>query len=274
MVEGIDFSAASLLGGRETQQDEWGAHSAPPSLEGNARLLAIVADGMGGMPGGEDASQVAVQAFLEAYSVLPEPAPNRLRHALLRANQRVASAVDERPELDGMGCTFLAALFFAGRMVWLSVGDSLLILHRQGRMQRINPLHIYATKLDEMARRGEISADEAREHPDRMALTSAIQGGALREIDEGELALEPDDVILLASDGILTLSSTELTGICSQHANDVNGIVRTIVERIESYQRPHQDNATVVAVRNPLDPASAACTCNEVSTMLVRGTPT
>lgn len=250
-VEGVDFAAASLIGGRETQQDEWGAHLAPPSLDGDARLLAVVADGMGGMPGGEDASQVAVSAFLEAYPDVHRPPGGRLRHALLHANQQVASAVDERPELDGMGCTFLAALFFVDRMVWLSVGDSLILLHRRGRLRRINSVHIYANKLDEMVRRGQISASEARQHPDRVALTSALQGGALREISEGETALEPKDIVLLASDGILTLTAAELVEICGRHEEDVSGLVNTIAEQIDSRQLANQDNATVVAVRNP-----------------------
>ena len=250
MVEGDHFAVASMVGGREVQQDDWGAHSDPPSLEGDARLLATLADGMGGMPHGEDASAVAVRGFLDAYSALGEPASKRLRGALAAANRSVGAVVDARPEFEGMGTTLVAGLFFDDRVEWLSVGDSLVLHYRQGRLRRINPLHIYARDLDEMARRGEITESEARNHPYRVALTSAVQGGEILDVSQDCLPLLPGDVVLLASDGIATLTEADLTAICSEHASGpMAHIADTIISQIDSRQRRSQDNATVIAVR-------------------------
>ena len=88
-----------------------------------------------------------------------------------------------------MGCTLVAALFFRDRCEWLSVGDSLILLIRDGDLRRVNPLHVYANELDERVRQGELSEEAAREDPERAALTSAIQGTVLEEVAQGALAI-------------------------------------------------------------------------------------
>ena len=252
MIEGPDFSAASTIGARKEQQDEWGTHVNPPSREEQVRLLAVVADGMGGMPAGDTASRLALSAFLDSYVAIDRPSRERLRHALAHANREVGIAVEAEPELDGMGCTLVAALFFADRCYWLSVGDSLLLRYRHGEIRRINPLHIYANDLDEQVRRGELSEEQAANHPDRVALTSAIQGTVLDEVSQGEFVLEPDDVLLLATDGIETLSEKELISICASRANGgAAGIAHMVIESINALAREHQDNATIIVVRQP-----------------------
>ena len=252
MIEGLDFAAASLCGARRSQQDDWGAQAHPPSLEGNAALLVVLADGMGGMPGGEQASQMAVQAFLNGYLRESVAVGERLLGALRHANREVAAFVERRPDLNGMGCTLVGALIFEQRMEWISVGDSLILLYRAGRLRRLNPLHVYANELAAQVRRGETTQAEANCHPDRAALTSAVQGNHLTEVGQGSLALEAGDVILLASDGVETLTSQEVAAICGELAvSPVRSITDMIVERIDACNRPNQDNATIIAVRSP-----------------------
>ena len=161
MIEGRDFAAASTIGARTRQEDTWGTQPSPPAQEADARLLAVLADGMGGMPAGDKASSVALSAFLDSYRALDLPAADRLRHALAHANREIGIAVEGNPSLDGMGCTLVSALFFPDRCEWLSVGDSLIVLVRHGAVYRVNPLHIYANELDEQVRRGEMSAGAA-----------------------------------------------------------------------------------------------------------------
>ena len=250
MVEGVDFAVASIVGGRATQQDDWGTHTDPPASDGKARLLAVLADGMGGMPGGADASQVAVRGFLDAYLQAGGLTPERLRRALEEANWHIGAIVDAHPEMEGMGCTLLAAMFFDDHLDWLSIGDSLILLHRRHELRRINRLHVYANELDAMARRGEITTSEAQGHPDRLALTSALQGGGL-QVDQGNLSLETGDVVMLGSDGIATLAEDELGDICDRHAGEsMERMVSAIMARIDAHGRPNQDNATVIAVRS------------------------
>ena len=250
MIEGRDYSAASTIGARRLQEDEWGTYVNPPPRKEQVLLLAAVADGMGGMPAGHLASRLALRAFLDSYAAIPSPSRERLRHALAHANREVGIAVEQKPELDGMGCTLVAALFRDDLCQWLSVGDSLLLLYRRGAIKRINPLHTYANELDERVRSGELTAEQAANHPDRAALTSAVQGTALDEVAQGEFALEPDDIVVLATDGIATLSEEEMVSICSDHSeDDAAGIASLAIERINARAQQGQDNATIVVVR-------------------------
>ena len=254
MIEGRDFAAAATVGSRERQEDDWGTHVDPPALEGRAALLAVVADGMGGMPAGDQASGLAVHAFLDSYLTAQKPAKDRLRHALAHANREVGIAIEGAPELVGMGCTLIAALFFLDRCEWLSVGDSFILLVRRGQVRRVNPLHTLAARLDAQVKRGEMSKECARAHPDRAALTSAVSGGPVEEVSLGDLHLEPGDLMMLASDGIATLPEAEIASICCRlGAEDAQRIADALVARIDALGLSGQDNATVIVVRRAAD---------------------
>ena len=266
MIEGRDFSAASTIGARKEQQDEWATHVDPPPEHDNVHLLAAVADGMGGMPAGGTASRLALAAFLDSYTAIRRPTRERLHHALAHANRAVGIAVEAEPSLTGMGCTLVAALFFEDRCQWLSVGDSLLLCCRRGEITRVNPLHVYANELAEMRRRGEITAQQATNHPDRSALTSAIQGTVVDEVAEGEFHLESDDIVLLATDGIVTLSEEELTSMCANHAKDDAAVVAELaIERINALAREGQDNATIVVVRRTASKSASVAPARSIS---------
>lgn len=254
MIEGRDFAAAATVGSRERQEDDWGTHVDPPALEGRAALLAVVADGMGGMPAGHQASGLAVHAFLDSYLIAQKPAKDRLRHALAHANREVGIAIEGAPELVGMGCTLIAALFFLDRCEWLSVGDSFILLVRKGRIRRVNPLHTLAARLDAQVKRGEMSKECALAHPERAALTSAVSGGPIEEVSLGDLQLEPGDLVMLASDGIASLPEAEIASICCRFsAEDAKDIADALVARIEALGLGGQDNATVIVVRRAAD---------------------
>ena len=250
MIEGRSFAAAAIVGERERQEDDWGVHVDPPTVEGGANLLAVLADGMGGAPAGDCASRLVVSAFLESYARHAEPAPMRLELAAWETNDAVADAVLEDQALNGMGATLVAGLFFPGRCVWLSVGDSFIYLCRDATLKRLNPLHIYATELDAKAERGEITHEAARSHPERHQLTSVVMGWPMERVSLGELALETGDVVLLASDGLDTLPDEEIVAICQQAASGkaAQCLADALLKRIEDHQAPHQDNATVIVV--------------------------
>ena len=252
MIEGQDFAVAATVGMRESQQDDWGLHVEPPALEPDALLLAVVTDGMGGGPAGDRASALAVGAFIDGYSSLALPVRERLRGAMLQANDAIGLAVEDAPELAGMGTTLVAALFFPDRCAWLSVGDSLLLLCRHGDIERINPLHIYANELDELARQGALSEEEARMDPERQALTSVLMGVDVAEIAQGELPLQAGDLVLLASDGLASLSASEVAAVCMAAAEQgAEHVANALVARVDALEQEGQDNATVIAVRLP-----------------------
>ena len=151
-----------------------------------------------------------------------------------------------------MGTTLVAACFHAGGFAWLSVGDSFLFHCRDGRIRRINPLHTVGAELDERARRGEITEAEAAADPDRALITSVVMGLPLEEVASGSMRLEPDDLVILASDGVETLGEDGIASVCgAQRGASAEGIAAAIIRRIEEIGSWNQDNATVVMVRQP-----------------------
>ena len=249
MIEGRDFAAAAMIGTRERQEDDWGTHANPPAREEGASLLAVVADGMGGAPAGDQASRIVIRAFMDSYLSIDQPAGHRLRDAMFRANDEIKLAVQAQPNWGGMGATLVTALFFPDRCEWLSVGDSFILLYRDGQIERINPLHIYANELDEKARCGTISVEQALQDPERYALTSVLMGEFVDEVAQGELRFAPGDAVLLASDGIVSLSDEEIASICTECATvGAAKVAETLVARIEAMNLKGQDNATVIVV--------------------------
>lgn len=256
MIEGRDFAAASMIGARKRQEDAWSVQVVSDEGTDEPVLLAAVADGMGGLPAGDRASRITIRAFVSSFALVPKPPAERLRPALVHANGEMASAIEDDPSLRGMGSTLVSGLFFEDRFRWLSVGDSLVFHWRAGELRRINPLHTYGRELDARAARGEISAVRAALHPDRAAITSAVMGRPLAEVAEGEPDLTAGDVVILASDGIETLSTEEIVAVCGTHGTSrASRIAEAIIRRIEQRAIPWQDNATVVVVcpRSPTD---------------------
>ncbi len=248
MPADLQFGGAATIGARLRQEDAWATQVLPPDEPG-ARLLAVVADGMGGHPAGDEASRIACGAFVEICTAAAGPPRKRLRHALDAANRQVRAAVLAHPELFNMGTTLVAVLFHSGGCDWVSVGDSFLFHYRSGRIRRINPLHTFGAELDEMARRGEITHDEAAGHPERALITSVIMGDPLDEVAEGSLPLEPEDLVILATDGVETLGEKEIAGLCRGTAEEGPArIADAIIRGIDEIGSWSQDNATVVAV--------------------------
>ena len=154
------------------------------------------------------------------------------------------------PTLTGMGTTMVAALFLEDACEWLSIGDSLILQYRGGRLRRINPFHVYANVLDELVRAGELTREEADSDPERAVLTSAVVGTAIEDVAQGRLELAPGDVLILATDGIATLEGKEVAAICGDVGDGgAEGMASALIRRIDDLALERQDNATVLVVR-------------------------
>ena len=275
----LEFEAAqhAIRGARARQEDTrlvWrpraarasgGFHTAP--------VLALVADGMGGHRGGEIASETAAVAFVGAFCRGRGRPEERIEQALEAGNAAVGQRIRSEAELAGMGTTMVAAFVDQDGVRWGSVGDSKLWLWRDGVLKRLNSDHSYGSYLDQLALDHSISEAQARSDPRRNALRSALTGEALalKDVTASPLALQPGDLLLLASDGIDTLSEAEiasrlsLAGIAPQQAS------RQLVEAVEQHRVANQDNTTVVVVavraadlsspvETPVDPAGEPIT--------------
>ncbi len=200
------------------------------SVYAGPRLLAV-ADGMGGMAAGDIASNIVIGALAPLDDDVPgADLVDVLRRAVAAANQQLRDAVDENPQLEGMGTTLTSMLFSGSRFALGHVGDSRAYLLRDGVLAQITKDDSYVQMLvDE----GRITQEEASSHPQRSLLTRALDG---RDV-EPEFSLRdgvPGDRYMLCSDG--------LSGVVSQE---------TIEDTLNELPDPHQcvDRLVQLALR-------------------------
>lgn len=245
----MDYALRSIIGKRENQED-YGVIENSGSSGG---VLAVIADGMGGQVAGEVASSSAVNGFVESFtSNNSKNLPLKLSVALDKANRSLAKCIAKNPKFHGMGATLIAAHIEPGGINWVSVGDSILYLYRDKKLQRLNADHSMMPVLQESVRRGKITNEEARVHPHRNALRSALTGEEISIVDlrEEPLRLKKGDVIVLATDGILTLSEPEIESILDRSkAQPANVIADQLLEAVTQINKPRQDNTLVEVIK-------------------------
>lgn len=256
----FEYASRASQGARSYQEDAAAVRAGldgqgPPAagLEGKApELTAALADGMGGHAGGALASSTACHTFLRAFETSAGDVKARLDEALTLANAAISQCVEENPALSGMGCTLVGTVFCADGLHWVSVGDSPLFLVRKGEIVLLNEDHSLAPEIDKLAAAGKISWQSARSDPRRHFLRSALTGTEIDLIDRSQrpLALEPDDVIVLASDGIQTLEQAQILRVVEDHASrGPEAIAKALLRAVEAAGDVYQDNTTVVVVR-------------------------
>ena len=161
--------------------------------------LLVVADGMGGLPAGELASDILVKAVAVVDDMPDTGEPLQdLVAALGTANQRIEEAVADDDARDGMGTTVTALLLTGDRVAALNVGDSRCYLLRDGTLTQLTRDDTYVQALVDQ---GVLTPDDARRHPQRALVTQAVQGGPFRPAGR-MIPARPGDRYLLCSDGL------------------------------------------------------------------------
>ena len=270
-----DFAGCQILGQRDEQQDAYGFSivlAGENEYEAQT-LLITVADGMGGYTGGREASAEALRAFVEGYfgyldgrkvSAKAPDAYDRyddencfsswaLAAALGVANGALDNLIRKNPEkLEEAGTTLLGAVVSRSLVAWISVGDSLLLLWRKGEIRRLNADHSMRAVLAQKVAARQMLPSDLATHPERNVLLSALLGGEIQDVDSPEKAtpLQGGDILLAASDGLLTLGSDELASTIGRlRDKSAIKIAQRLVKAVESKRTPKQDNATVAVVK-------------------------
>jgi serine/threonine protein phosphatase PrpC len=223
--------------------------------------LLLLADGMGGHAGGAVASELAVNAFGSSFLDMDTDIPihERLSGALDAANAAIASKIGEKPELEGMGCTLIAAVVYADRVQWLSVGDSPFWLFRNGALVRLNDDHSMKPVLAKLVSQGELTEKEAASDSRRNALRSAVDGSRPNLVDlrKSGYKLQCDDILLLASDGVETLTEREIIANLEASAHlDIADRLEILLDGVIDCNAPHQDNTTAILLEPVISEAS------------------
>lgn len=252
------FHVAQIIGSRKRQEDDFGV--VWDEDEKAVRLL-VVADGMGGHAGGDIASRLATQGFIEAFGRADpqRPAPERLRAAALAANTALLDRMEAEPALEGMGTTIVAIAREPDGYYYLSIGDSLLFVLGRNGLRRVNADHSMRSVLLKQVEKGELRAEAVDRHPQRNQLLSALGDEELELVDcpDAPIALAKGDLLVVASDGIETLPEERIAAILREHAGSSKKAVDALLAAVEAEARPKQDNCTV-AVWSPTMQAGGA----------------
>ncbi len=206
---GIELASLSDLGCQRSNNEDRYSYWEPASDEEFQRKgrLAIVADGMGGYEGGQEASRIAVEAVEQHYASAPGGDPQLLLiDGLRKAHQLIHDYATAHEELLGMGTTCTALAVVGKNLYYAHIGDSRLYLVRGANVSRLTHDHSYVGRLIE---NGVISPVEAETHPQRHILTAALGSGMEISPDfpPSPIELEKGDVLILCSDGLWSLVS-------------------------------------------------------------------
>lgn len=166
------------------------------------RTLFGVCDGMGGHAAGEVASAIAVRAIAQHA---PEHADDALLGAAVEAaNEAVIEGAETGVGKPGMGCTASCCIIEGTHMAVAHAGDSRIYLLHAGTLVRVTHDHSY---VEELVDAGEITADEARVHPNRSVITRALGSDPDMYADHFQIGIETGDRLILCSDGLSSMIS-------------------------------------------------------------------
>jgi PPM family protein phosphatase len=209
---GIEVSSQSDIGCvRQNNEDSFGYWEPDDDREFLRKgRLAVVADGMGGYEGGQEASRLAVETLVAVYRNFAGDDPQQaLIEGLQTAHEQIRQYSFAHPELRGMGTTCTAAAIVRvadGRapydaLYYVHVGDTRLYLIRDRQIHRVTRDHSYVSRLVES---GLISPEQAETHPQRNILTAALgtNPDLIMDSPGQPEPLRPDDVLVICSDGL------------------------------------------------------------------------
>lgn len=229
---------------RKENQDAYMIHEAP------SRTICVVCDGMGGAAGGQLASQIATKTFMEeAEKVLtPEMEPEQLReacaYAVSLANEAIRSAAEETEAYRNMGTTLVAAVSYEGGVVVTNVGDSRAYHICENGITRVTKDH---SLVERMVDRGDITAEEARRHPNRNLITRALGPDADAQCDGYICPMQAGEYLLLCTDGLVNTVTDQEMLFEVIHRGSPDSCLERLLEISKSQGAP--DNVTVVLMQ-------------------------
>ncbi len=220
--------------------------------EGKDETLFVVADGIGGFEAGEVASSIAVEVLKNLQPDEP------FKGAIAEANRRIVAAGRGDEKLSGMGTTVVAIRFGGTQREPVAevahVGDSRAYLVRGGDMKPITEDH---SLVAELVRSGDLTRDQAAEHPQKNLITRALGADEEVDVDTAILPIEAGDRILLCSDGLSDMvSEAGISEILAESPDDPERAARTLLSA--ALDAGGNDNITIVVIDVKELPARAS----------------
>jgi serine/threonine protein phosphatase PrpC len=236
----IAIGNAQNIGNRKRQEDSFA------TLVDEDQVLAVIADGMGGLNSGKKASELVTNNFMEQFCRTYDI--NSINQFLVNSLHNSNNKLLQRATTEKIGTTLIATVIEDNLLYWVAVGDSHLYLYRNKQLQQLNTDHIFANKLQQSYKDGEISRYKMLNHPQKDRLTSylGLENLSLLDYSSDPVELKKNDRIVLCTDGVYdNLSGVEFSQIMSQN-KELQKIANDIINKVLSKDKPNQDNATVV----------------------------
>jgi serine/threonine protein phosphatase PrpC len=245
---GVEMASLTDVGRQRSNNEDSYLYWEPDSDEEFRRKgrLAVIADGMGGYEGGQEASRLAVETVRHVYDSAVDSDPQlTLIEGLAAAHQNIQRYADEHPQFHGMGTTCTALSIVGRELFFAHVGDSRLYLVRPQTVSRLTRDHSYVGRLVES---GIVRSEDAESHPQRHILTAALGSGKDLVADRPDhpLPLEEGDALVLCTDGLWSLvGEQDIAAVVRSNtpADSCLALVRMALER------GGPDNVTVLVLR-------------------------
>jgi protein phosphatase len=206
----------------------------------------VVADGMGGHAGGQEASRIAtgaIQAYLDEHWDSSEHSKTLLELALLEANQAILQDQAMHPERADMGTTAVVVMFRDEQPWCAHIGDSRLYRLRESKLERMTEDHTWVARAMKL---GDLTADQARIHPWRHILSRCLGREDVRQIDVQSIDVQSGDCLLLCSDGLTEELSDQLIASRLKSIQSCEQAALALVN--DAKDQGGRDNITVVLV--------------------------
>ena len=213
----------------------------------SGEVLLAVADGMGGHRGGEIASSIAIshigKRFMEISSLgNKEDAINWIKDVVSEANVQIYKYTNENPESAGMGTTLVLAVLTNQFLLFGNIGDSSGYVFKNERIHKITTDH---TLVNLLVKSGELTEEEAKDHPRKNVLMRAL--GATTKLEMDIFDVERDvDGVMLCSDGLTNmLDDEQISKVLCEKTSVEEKLTKLI---IKSNNRGGTDNISVAYI--------------------------
>ena len=173
-------------------------------------VMMVVADGMGGHRAGEVASSMVISQIGERFQKLStigtkQDAISWLRENVKEVNSKILNYSNEHPEASGLGTTCVMALVTKEMLLFVNIGDSSGFVFKDHKLKKVTKDH---TLVNFLVETGELSEEDAINHPKKNVLMRALGATDKCEIDMFEVETDVDG-IMLCSDGLTNMLSFE-----------------------------------------------------------------
>lgn len=245
---GIEAASLTDIGRQRSNNEDSYLYWEPDSDEEFRRKgrLAIIADGMGGYEGGQEASRLAVETVHLVYDHAGDGNPqDTLLEAFQSAHQSIQRYALEHPEFYGMGTTCTALSIVDRQLHFAHVGDSRLYHIRGEAISQLTRDDSFVGRLVES---GVVRSEDAESHPQRHILTAALGSGreVAPHVPDRPFPLDEGDTLILCTDGLWGLVGDRELAHVAQAAAPADACLKLVGMALE---RCGPDNITVLVLR-------------------------